>query len=519
MSRWTAPPERREIVLVLVSILVYLMAYNLESSLDYLGVDPSATKGVILSSMGLGATKDLGVDGRKPAGYRDQLEEEIYGSWNWDEDHVAGEGNERNHEIGSDRHGAFWKEYHETEADLRRKAMWSTVDNALQRWQDNIPQTKLLRHAPGFTIMENVFIAKGNVYIVTDKKEEFPPLSNIVTSTGPGFKRWQILSTEEGKNVLGTYGAPIRGVSFMAADPKSHNTTLLSLWRTYSSLDTTIDATGSTRLPPPVRLIFPHNRFFTDANPPVEEPHDTRRRRFDTGFHPYLAKAAFPQMTVQYLEDWEDYHAMPVPFFFQRLVVADHTAAIKSVEKGQPGYTSAFELVASPHWWQPIRRNLASFVGASKGKRTVTYLSTQLDPLKPKLSDSDHQALVKSLESMAAKHGYEVRVISTETRWIDRMTAIAQSSAVIGVHGNHLMDGLFMEPTPQTVVMELFPAERFSRVREFALKSVGLQYVAWSGKKSFQNTYPPISPPKNDAIEIDPPAIAQLIGDILSQSS
>lgn len=219
-------------------------------------------------------------------------------------------------------------------------------------------------------------------------------------------------------------------LSLLTSSPD--NTTLFSLWRTYSSLDTTIDATGTTRLPPPVRLIFPHNRFFTDPNPAPEEPHDTRRRRYDTGFHPYVAKAAFPQMTVQYYEDWEDYHTMSVPFVFQRVVVADHAAAIKNVEKGQPGYTSAFDLTSSPHWWQPIRKNLASFVGADevphKGKRVVTYLSTQLDPLKPKLSDADHQALTKALKAMGESHGYDVRIISSEAKWADKMTALSQSS-------------------------------------------------------------------------------------------
>lgn len=171
-----------------------------------------------------------------------------------------------------------------------------------------------------------------------------------------------------------------------------------------------------------------------DDNPPFDQ-HWIKRARADTGFHPYLAKVALPQLTVEYYEDWEDYQKIAIPFVYERLVVADRKAAESAVEEGLPPYTSAFDLDASDHWWEPVRKNLAQFLGEdhvkSKAKKVITYLHSQSEP-GAKLSSGDHDALVKALEAMTNSHGYELHVVSTqtaETDWSQRMTAIVKSSA------------------------------------------------------------------------------------------
>ena len=214
------------------------------------------------------------------------------------------------------------------------------------------------------------------------------------------------------------------------------NSTLFALWRTYSSLDTSIDAFGQTTLPAPVRLVFPNNRFFTDANPPFQD-HWVRRRRVDTGFHPYLAKAAFPRLTPLYYEDWEDYHKMEVPFVMERIVVADRTAAQNSLDINQPIFAPSFTLDGSPYWWEPIRRSLTSFYDLKeepRSKSVVTYLQRQGEANETRLEDNDHELLVRSLKNMARANGYELQVVSTltsETAWDTKMSAIARSSVSI----------------------------------------------------------------------------------------
>ncbi|KDR80331.1 hypothetical protein GALMADRAFT_61700 [Galerina marginata CBS 339.88] len=532
--RWTAPPDKREITLVILCLTVYFLAYNIDASLQTLGIDPAATQGAVFSRLGLGRSKDIGKDGRKPPGWRDSLEGAIFGDWTWDEGHVAGDGKERYQPKGTGRHGATWMERPKSVKVDDQAFGDSTVDNALQRWGDDLPQTRLVKHVPGYNILDNVYIFNGSVYLVTDSASALPHMSSIVESAGNGFGKWEIISSEDASDILGTYGSTIRGVSWMSADSSPHNSTLFALWRAYSSLDRTIDETGLTKLPPPQRLIFPHNRFFVDQNPPFDE-YWIRRARVDTGFHPYLSKAALPQLTVQYLEDWEDYQKMEVPFVYERLVIADRTVASKAAPEDLPVYSTAFDLDASEHWWEPVRRNLAQYVGEyevkPKAKKVVTYLHTQ-SQRGPKLSSDDHENLVKALEKMTNYQGYELHVVSTqtsETDWVDRMTAIVKSSVILSVHGDHLMDSVFMRPTPQPTVMELFPADKFVRDREFAVHSVGLHYVAWLGNRymvisdvrlcsQFGFDLPPVSPPHNEAIEIDIEAIVRSIHESLAHS-
>lgn len=147
--RWTAPPERREIVLVLVSITAYFLAYNIETSLSYVGIDPVAAQGAVFRRIGLGKTKVLGRDGRKPPGWRDSLENEIFGSWAWDEGHIAGDGAERSQPKGSGRHGAQWIERRVArELDSKRFGD-DTVNDSFLRWKEDIPLVSVVKHVPG----------------------------------------------------------------------------------------------------------------------------------------------------------------------------------------------------------------------------------------------------------------------------------------------------------------------------------------------------------------------------------
>ena len=182
-------------------------------------------------------------------------------------------------------------------------------------------------------------------------------------------------------------------------------------------------------------MLFPHNRFFTDANPDFGK-HWLRRVRVDTGFHPYLAKAAFPHLTMLYYEDWEDYHNMAVPFFFERLVVADRQAAGYSTNPEQPIFSLPFDLEASKNWWEPVRRTLALYFDAyyekAKDKKVITYLHRQFESTGPKLVSEDHDALVRALQKLGRSRGYVVHVVSTltttETDWNQKMGAVVRSS-------------------------------------------------------------------------------------------
>ena len=148
--RWTAPPDRREIGFILLCLGTYLVAYNIEITLQVLGIDAAATKGAVLSRLGVGSTV-IGDDGRKPAGWRDSLELDIFGTWQWFRGHVAGDGTEVSQLTGSGRHGAQWVAQKDIQdvGGLQKPFGDSTVNDVLQTWGDDIPQTRLVNHVPG----------------------------------------------------------------------------------------------------------------------------------------------------------------------------------------------------------------------------------------------------------------------------------------------------------------------------------------------------------------------------------
>ncbi|KAJ7599040.1 hypothetical protein C8J56DRAFT_180699 [Mycena floridula] len=534
--RWAAPPDRREITLVVFCISAFTLAFNFEASFRYLGFDSSKTHAV-LGRFGMGQFSAVGDDGRKLPVYRDALEKKIYGTWAWDAGFIAGNGAERSQELGTGKHGAMWLSHKEI-GDLRSDRLGQhSINDGFLRWGKDIPKTELLKHSPGmccmlfslqyhklhsgYTVLDNVFIKNGSVYIVTDKPHSFPPIDSISVGDA-GLNKWRFISTFQARTEIGSYGGIIHDASWMSTDLVPHNSTLVSLWRTYSALDPDISASGATILPPPRRLIFPNNRFFTDANPDFND-HWIPRRRVDTGFHPFLAKAAFPTMTELYYEDWEDFHQMEVPFMFERLVIADRACAARAVEQHQPIFTPAFRHPVSPHWWEPIRKALAVYFDASDESRDkiVTYIDRQHQPHGSKMRQEDHDELVGALKQLAGRHGYEVNIVSSldeQTDWRVRMNAIVRSTIVIGVQNDELLDAIYVKPSPHATVMEFFAPDTFCRDRQLVADALHINYLAWWKSRKFAtDSLPVVTPPSDQDVSIDVPAIISAIQDILER--
>lgn len=124
-------------------------------------------------------------------------------------------------------------------------------------------------------------------------------------------------------------------------------------------------------------------------------------------------------------------------------------------------------------------------VGASSSNvpaaatRTITYLSRQeMGADGERLRASDHAALLSALENLA-RTGVRVYVLDEYATWTERMRALAQSTVVLSVFGNHLADAMFMKRTPRSTLMEIFPRDEFNRDWETVVRSMGIRYVAW----------------------------------------
>jgi len=218
---------------------------------------------------------------------------------------------------------------------------------------------------------------------------------------------------------------------------------------------------------------------------------------------------------------------MGVPFVYERIVIADRSATEGAIVDGQPIYSPAFDLEGgSSHWWEPVRTTLATHLRQHEikpnAKKVITYIHTQAESQGANLSDEDHKSISLALDKMARTYGYEVHIVSTQTSqtdWVTKMTAIAKSSVILSVHGNHLMDSIFMRSSSQSTVIEFFPAEKFSRNRELVIQARGLRYMAWWENQS-PEYLPPISPPNNnEPVPIDSKALVWTIHDLLSRDN
>jgi hypothetical protein len=503
--------NRREITLVLFSIIIFMVFYNFDATSDFLA-NPN------LPGMSSNPTADGGLD------------MDIYGDWVSDEKHISSVHEQQEKEDASE--GDIWLKTDRI-PEAQKQVIFGNigVNDGFMHWGKHIPETRIVKHVAGFSIMDNVIMCNGTIFIVTDSPSSFPSLDSIASSAdnsheAPLPKEWDMLSIEQARNILGSYGGLIQGASWLSYDAVPSNYTLFSLWRTHSSLNT---STSPDPFRTPRRLFFPNIPTYKGIRPDLNGP-IFRRHRSDSGFHPYLPKAAFPMLGLMYKEDWEDYALMEVPFVFERLVVADFGAAARLANDVPPFALPFVGLDASKEWWEPIRQNLAKFLhvnhraqnlNSGQEKIVVTYISRQDTTNGSRLRRADHDALVDALETLHESNDFEVNIVSSEGPWAERLSAIAQSNVVMGVYGDSLADSVFMRPSGHSTLMEFFPSGFFTRDAETAVRSLGIRYIAWWNDRRFETDSLPPAVPGNDLVEevqIDPASVVHAILDMVTRT-
>lgn len=149
--RWLAPPTRREIAILLFCSTVFTLAYNFEYSLRFVGFDASTTRGVILSRLGYAPSVIL-KDGRRPLGWRDQLDDTIIGNYDWNDGEVLDAKLDQGQSLGFGPHSAMWI------GKKQLNQLWPPtnepgVSSGFWRWNDQVPTTTLVKHVPGMFLI------------------------------------------------------------------------------------------------------------------------------------------------------------------------------------------------------------------------------------------------------------------------------------------------------------------------------------------------------------------------------
>ncbi|KAK7056614.1 hypothetical protein VNI00_002331 [Paramarasmius palmivorus] len=395
-----------------------------------------------------------------------------------------------------------------------------------------VPETKVIAHAPGWSMFDKLYLYKGTVFLVSDNQKVVPePVAvyskGIELKLGEEAERlrhptdedFRVVSTEEAKQLFGSRAQIIDGMTFLVNEPEQFLThyyhwsaeLLYGLWRTYSSLDTTITQDGRTFLEPPKRMMF--NRI------------DADHWRDYASMNQFVARTSFPSLIMEFRRDWLDRIQMNTPFVFDRVLVADRSAAMPAFtyQRSQRIASVPFGLPGSGHsdWWMPIRNNVIRYTGmeVNVGGGTtetpvITYVSRQ-EWNRRKLIPEDHENLVRELYKLRDEHGYEVNVVSMDklTRQ-EQIRLAARTTILMGVHGNGLTALLWMNPTPRSTVMEFFFPQGFAYDYEFTARAMGIKHYGFWGSTYFTSPSSPV--PKyvegfqGNAIPIDGAAVAEL---------
>ncbi|KAH9071454.1 hypothetical protein EDB83DRAFT_2574515 [Lactarius deliciosus] len=165
---------------------------------------------------------------------------------------------------------------------------------------------------------------------------------------------------------------------------------------------------------------------------PLEHGHGTRE-----------LKAAYLSLAGPlYAGDFNDFVGISALLLIDHLVIAD--CALEAVQD----------------WFNPMQHMLAWYFGAPEedmamGTRTVTYLTRQDSLEGERLRAADHATLLVVLAGLASM-GVTVHVVDEKASWMEHMCAVAQSSIVLSVFRDHVMNTVFMKWGLQSALMEFF---------------------------------------------------------------
>ncbi|KAG8993430.1 hypothetical protein FRB94_010811 [Tulasnella sp. JGI-2019a] len=423
------------------------------------------------------------------------------------------------------------------------------IENSRVVWNaHNVPVTKIVQHQPGWTILDNVYALNGTFYLVhsdTTNGTTFPERYLMISNGAPRLDdqpaadraptdvNMQIINATEAKRIFGTFANRMEGTSFVCYDDVKYFAhyyhyaaeILLGLWRTYSSLDTKITAAGHTSLPQPRRFITPNIL--------------TSTWRDYAKMNQYVFHAALPSTGLEFKEDWTDRAEMYRPFVFDRIVLQDSTASRRDPEfypvEKITGIADRLpkSVIKDPsgrlrgNWWSPVRWNVVTFSGLTRdpelvlqNKPVITYVSRQSWGRRM-LRSQDHDTLVRSLEQLREKHGWEVNVVELEgMSRMEQIKLVGRSTILMGVHGNGLTALLWMQSTHKSAVFEFFYPQGFAEDYEYTSRLLGIKHYGWWNNTHF--TYPDIPdkrklenngfPPnfQSNEIPLDGEAVAKL---------
>ncbi|ORY35917.1 hypothetical protein BCR39DRAFT_513034 [Naematelia encephala] len=367
-------------------------------------------------------------------------------------------------------------------------------DESTRVFRQDLKTTKFLSHAPGFSVVENLYWRNYTYYILTDQPWETPHLRYFASLSFDTQKTegtlgilaaeiWAIRGDPIAPNVLdkdpqfGTsisfdeavkkFGKAIELESPMLINDDDNfvnhmyhwiGETFIGAWRIWSSY-----AWRTGLVLPDFKTVAFIRQWHCAEKP---EGHGAGDCWEDyPGANKWFTQKFFPGIKIESRTDWEARADTLQIYRLPLVVIADRAGGHNGPFSAWKPWGDVFRLPVMHDWLTQLRdRVLAGYTGRvnlrpkDTGRLRVMYLERQEHGRS--LRDEDHDRLVEALEQLHKERVVDV-VIETFTSAIpfaDQVAKISTIDILIGVHGNGLTHTIWMNPGNDKAVFEMQPA-------------------------------------------------------------
>ncbi|KAJ8494657.1 hypothetical protein ONZ45_g8760 [Pleurotus djamor] len=368
-------------------------------------------------------------------------------------------------------------------------ALKAAGDHTSQRIQA-FPMSEIMAHAPGFTVINNLYWYNHTYYLVTDQPWQIPPLKFIASLSTDGTKpaegrvaikvksiRLRPVSPEvREENQIGeTISLDAAERDYAAADviegPMIINNddnftahyyhwigeTFLGAWRVWSNY-----AWRSGKKLPEIKRVAFTKQYSQEEAPPGSKP---GKDIFNDkpGANVWFTEKFFPGVQWDTKLTWEKRAATERVFRITTAVIADRHAGHAGPSSAYKPWGDVLRLPVSPDWLVSLRnRVFEGYHGptplAMPERPLVMYLQRQDSGRR--LVTEDHLELVRELKRLQ-KDGvadYVVESFNSSVPFAEQVARISRATILVAVHGNGLTHSLWMTPTTQSAVFEFQPS-------------------------------------------------------------
>ncbi|KAF9038352.1 hypothetical protein BDZ89DRAFT_982421 [Hymenopellis radicata] len=425
-----------------------------------------------------------------------------------------------------------------------------------------LPQTQVIAHAPGWTLFRDLYMANGTLYILSsNESSHFPEIRKMISVSMKAEASPENIAAREPTEYQMTFITPdtarrrwglnndtavrvstVSGNTLLFNDPPQF---LAHYYHFVAELLVGTKAFLHGAFSAPFLRSSPHIQrpLYTQSQPSFDRAifmhSDAKSWRDGPGFNAYFLRAAFPSITVEVSDDWQDRVDLTLEntraWHFPTAFLADRSSAFRGDACGsrtQRTAAEAWEFMVSKgaldlfgKWWDDVRTAVTRFAGGSVDSEQqeeevrIVYVSRQGG--RRRLIQEDHERLVRELTSLVARKRaldkpWVLDIVEAQRMSKDEQIRLfSKATILLGVHGNGLSHLVLMNPQSTSTVIEIFFPQGFAHDYEWTTRALGMKhYGIWNDTYFTHSNHPRVNYPEGfqgEAIPAYAPTIVKLI--------